>query len=288
MELVRHGRPMKEICRRADANGRKVSLVPTMGALHEGHLSLVRRAKELSDVVVVSIFVNPTQFGPEEDLARYPRDLAADVDRCVAEEVDYVFAPAADEIYPPGAQTFVEVSELSAVFEGVSRPGHFRGVSTVVLKLLEIVRPKVVTFGQKDLQQVAVIRRMLRDLMLDVELVVVPTVRDEDGLALSSRNRYLRPADREAALAVPRALERARQALEAGERQAERIVAAARAVLEEGERLRVDYVALVDPEGLAEVSQVKAETALLVAAWVGDTRLIDNAVLVPPQAPAAA
>jgi pantoate--beta-alanine ligase len=281
VELVRRTKSMKEICRQARANGRKIGLVPTMGSLHEGHLSLVRRVKELADLVVVSIFVNPTQFGEGEDLKRYPRDLAGDVDLCVAEEVDYVFAPGDEEIYPKGAQTFVEVRDLSEIYEGTSRPGHFRGVTTVVLKLFEIVKPTVAAFGQKDFQQAVVIRRMVRDLMLDVEVLVLPTVRDDDELALSSRNRYLAPEERAAALAIPRALEAARQAIHAGVRQPERVVAAASAVLDAEERLSVDYVALVDVERLEPLDQIHGETVIRVAASVGKTRLIDNSILLP-------
>lgn len=281
MELVRRTNSMKEICRQARANGRRIGFVPTMGSLHEGHLSLIRRVKELADIVVVSIFVNPTQFGEGEDLERYPRDLAGDVDLCVAEEVDYVFAPAVEEIYPRGAQTLVEVRDLSGVFEGVSRPGHFRGVTTVVLKLFEIVKPTVATFGQKDFQQAVIIRRMVRDLMLDVEVLMLPTVRDDDELALSSRNRYLAPADRAAALAIPRALEAARQAIAAGARQPDKVVAAARQVLDAEERLSVEYVALVDVESLEPLDQIHGETVILLAASVGKTRLIDNSILAP-------
>lgn len=272
---------MKEVGRQARANGRRIGFVPTLGALHEGHLSLIRRVKELADVVVVSVFVNPMQFGPEEDLARYPRDLAGDVDLCVAEGVDFVFAPSVEEIYPAGSQTFVEVRELSGMLEGASRPGHFRGVTTVVLKLFEIVRPAVAAFGLKDFQQLVVVRRMVRDLMLDIEILEVPTVRDDDELALSSRNRLLSPEDRAAARAIPRALEAARRAVADGQRLSERVVAAARAVLDAEERLKVDYVALVDPQELRSIEQVDGETVLLVAAQVAHTRLIDNTFLEP-------
>ncbi len=272
---------MKEVGRQVRANGRRIGFVPTLGALHEGHLSLIRRVKELADVVVVSVFVNPLQFGPEEDLARYPRDLAGDVDLCIAEGVDYVFAPSAEEIYPAGSQTFVEVRELSGMFEGASRPGHFRGVTTVVLKLFEIVHPAVAAFGLKDFQQLAVVRRMARDLMLDVEVLGVPTVRDGDELALSSRNRFLSPEDRAAARAIPRALEAARRAVEDGLRLPDKVVAAARAVLDAEERLKVDYVALVDPHDLRSIEQIDRETVLLVAAQVAQTRLIDNTLLEP-------
>jgi len=274
MEIVRTVAAM-----RAAVAGRRVGFVPTMGYLHEGHLSLVREARARADVVVVSIFVNPTQFGPNEDLARYPRDLERDVAMLSKEGVDLVFAPEANEIYPAGARTFVEVEGLSDRLEGASRPGHFRGVATVVTKLFEIVRPEVAVFGQKDAQQALVIRRMVRDLMIDVEVVVAPTKRDEDGVALSSRNVYLSADERRAAGAIPRALAAARRALAQGERDPERIVAAARAVLDAEPLLRLDYLALVDAETLDRLERARGEMLLAVAVFAGKTRLIDNEVL---------
>ena len=274
MEIVRTVAAM-----RAAVAGRRVGFVPTMGYLHEGHLSLVREARARADVVVVSIFVNPTQFGPNEDLARYPRDLERDVAMLSKEGVDLVFAPEANEIYPAGARTFVEVEGLSDRLEGASRPGHFRGVATVVTKLFEIVRPEVAVFGQKDAQQALVIRRMVRDLMIDVEVVVAPTKRDEDGVALSSRNVYLSADEQRAAGAIPRALAAARRALAQGERDPERIVAAARAVLDAEPLLRLDYLALVDAETLDPLERARGEMLLAVAVFAGKTRLIDNEVL---------
>jgi len=274
MEIVRTVAAM-----RAAVAGRRVGFVPTMGYLHEGHLSLVREARARADVVVVSIFVNPTQFGPNEDLARYPRDLERDVAMLSKEGVDLVFAPEANEIYPAGARTFVEVEGLSDRLEGASRPGHFRGVATVVTKLFEIVRPEVAVFGQKDAQQALVIRRMVRDLMIDVEVVVAPTKRDEDGVALSSRNVYLSADEQRAAGAIPRALAAARRALAQGERDPERIVAAARAVLDAEPLLRLDYLALVDAETLDRLERARGEMLLAVAVFAGKTRLIDNEVL---------
>ncbi len=275
MELVRRISSMKEVCRQARADGRKVGFVPTMGALHEGHLSLIRRVKELVDVTVVSIFVNPTQFEAGDDLRKYPRDLAGDADRCVAEDVDYVFAPSGDEMFAESARTFIDVGELGTRLEGSSRPGHFRGVATVVLKLFEILRPNIAAFGQKDFQQSVVIRKMVADLMMDVEILVLPTVRDDDGLALSSRNLRLEAADREAALAVPDALDLARNLVSEGQRQAEKIVAAVRSRLEQEERLEVDYVHLVDQD-LQPVSQIAEDAVLLVAVRAGQVRLLDN------------
>ncbi len=279
MEVVRRVQSLKEICRRAQARGRRIGLVPTMGALHDGHISLIRRIQELSDVVVVSIFVNPTQFGPEEDYVEYPRSLTEDVDICIAEKVDYVFSPSISELYPPNSQTFVEVEKLSADLEGASRPGHFRGVATVVLKLFQIVQPAIAAFGRKDAQQALIIRRMVQDLMLDVEILVLPTVREEDGLALSSRNRMLSTEQRRAALAIPRALEAAAGVVKEGLRNPGKVVAVVREVLEAEELLTIDYVELVDEEKLGPVSQVQGEMLLLVAATVGKTRLIDNVAL---------
>jgi len=279
MEVVRRVHSMKEICRQARDRGRRIGLVPTMGALHEGHLALIRRTKELCDVLVVSIFVNPTQFGPQEDLDSYPRDLAGDVDLCIAEEVDYVFAPQAAELYPDGSQTFVDVTEVSRGYEGESRPGHFRGVATVVLKLFQVVYPAIAAFGQKDAQQATLIQRMVRDLLLDVEILVLPTLRDADGLALSSRNRYLSADQRRAALAIPRSLSAAKEALGDGQRTVEKVVSAARQVLESEALLTVDYVELVDRQSFKKVEELSGEMVLVVAARVGQTRLIDNVPL---------
>jgi len=279
MDIVRRVRAMKESCAAARTQGKIVGFVPTMGALHEGHLSLVRRVKAQADLTVVSIFVNPTQFGSNEDLARYPRNLPSDADVLAREGVDILFAPEPEEMYPPGAMTFVEVAGLSDKLEGKSRPGHFRGVATVVTKLFAIVDPHVAAFGQKDAQQALVIRTLVRDLMLNVEILVLPTKREEDGVAMSSRNALLTPDQRRAAGAIPRALEAAKAALSAGERDAGRILATARAVLGEEPLLRVDYVELVDAERLDPVPKAHGEMLLVVAAFAGTTRLIDNIVL---------
>ena len=279
MEVVRRVQSLKEACRREQARGRRIGLVPTMGALHDGHVSLIRRVQELSDVVVVSIFVNPTQFGPEEDYAEYPRSLTEDVDICIAEKVDYVFSPSVEELYPSNSSTFVEVEKLSADLEGAHRPGHFRGVATIVFKLFQIVQPAIAVFGRKDAQQALVIRRMVQDLMLDVEILVLPIVREKDGLALSSRNRMLSTEQRRAALAISRSLEVAAGAVREGQRNAGKIVAAAREVLEAEVLLTIDYLELVDEARLKPVSQVQGEMLLLVAATVGTTHLIDNVAL---------
>jgi pantoate--beta-alanine ligase len=279
MEIIRRVNSMKEIGRQLRAKNRKIGFVPTMGALHDGHLSLVRRMKELSDVVVVSVFVNPTQFGPSEDFDQYPRDITRDADLLIAEGVDYLFSPEAGEIYPPGARVYVEVEDLSARIEGASRPGHFRGVTTVVLKLFEIVRPVLAAFGQKDAQQAVIVKRMVRDLHMDVEVLILPTVRDEDGVALSSRNAFLTPEERRAARAIPRALRAAEDAVADGEDEPEKIVQLVRSSLEEEDLLRVDYVELVDGESLKPVVEVGGEMLLVVAVFAGDTRLLDNTIL---------
>ncbi|WP_043615353.1 pantoate--beta-alanine ligase [Nonomuraea candida] len=253
-----------------------VALVPTMGALHEGHRSLIRQARVRADQVVVSIFVNPLQFGPNEDFSRYPRTFEADLDVCRAEGVDVVFHPSAEDMYTPDRQVSVSAGEMGRVVEGAFRPGHFDGVLTVVLKLFNLVRPDLAVFGQKDAQQLALIRRMVADLDLPIEILGAPTVREPDGLALSSRNRYLSDDDRRVALALSRALRTGAAELAPAE-----IRRAARAVLDAaGPELTVDYLALVDPATFAEVSDDYVGLAVLaVAAKVGGTRLIDNVTL---------
>lgn len=253
--------------------------VPTMGYLHEGHLSLIRRARVENDHVAVSIFVNPTQFGPHEDYNRYPRDLERDLRLLEPLQVDLVFVPSVEEMYPPGFQTWVIVEELSRPLEGASRPGHFRGVATVVAKLFNIVQPDRAYFGQKDAQQAVVIRRMVRDLNFPVEIVVCPTVREPDGLALSSRNTYLNPQERQAATVLFRALQAAKARYEAGERDGERLREAMREVLRGEPLARVDYVSVADPETLEELSRVEGPALLSLAVYIGNTRLIDNLLL---------
>ena len=271
--------------RQLRAEGGSVGLVPTMGALHEGHLSLVRAARAQCDAVVVSIFVNPTQFGPNEDFAKYPRTWDADCALLESEGVDLIFAPDASEMYPEidgaGASTFVEVEGVSDRLDGVSRPGHFRGVSTVVAKLFHIVAPNKAFFGQKDAAQVAVLRRMVRDLNFDLEMVVCPTVREGDGLALSSRNRYLSMEERIQALALSRALRRIAERVDQGVVEASALIGEARAVFAEEPAVRVDYCSIVDPNTLEDVADVRSGALAAVAAWVGMTRLIDNAVIQP-------
>jgi pantoate--beta-alanine ligase len=259
-----------------------IGLVPTMGALHEGHLSLVRAARAHCSAVVVTIFVNPTQFGPKEDFAKYPRTFDEDCAMLEKEAVDVVFAPEAAEIYPPGASTVVEVAGISDRLDGVSRPGHFVGVATVVAKLFNIVQPDHAFFGQKDAAQVAVLRRMVRDLHFNLELIVCPIVREADGLAMSSRNRYLSVDERQQALVLRRALRRVEAEVAAGVVESQPLIDAGLAVLADEPEIRVDYFSIVDPGTLEDVPDVTAGALVAVAAGVGLTRLIDN-VLIPPR-----
>jgi len=277
---------IRDIVRRARAAGLRVGFVPTMGALHEGHRSLIRAVNESTDVSVVSVFVNPTQFGEGEDFQAYPRDQAVDVDACVAEGVDYLFLPEADEIYGDAAATFVEVEGLSDRLEGASRPGHFRGVATVVTKLLNIVGPDVVAFGEKDAQQAVVVRRLVADLFLDVEVQVQPTMRADDGLALSSRNERLDDDERAAAAAIPRALDAVERLVAEGEVDGEKIAEAARTVIESEPLLRVDYVELVDRQTFARFDSLEKEGLLVLAVHCGSVRLLDNLRLSPSRASA--
>jgi pantoate--beta-alanine ligase len=264
----------------ARARGERVAFVPTMGALHEGHVSLLREGRRRGDRLVLSIFVNPTQFGPTEDLARYPRDLPGDLVKAASADTDVAYVPDARDVYPPSFQTYVEVRQVAQGLDGASRPGHFVGVATVVCKLFNVVRPHVALFGEKDFQQLAVVRRMVADLDLGVEIVGVPIVRELDGLAMSSRNAYLSPDERRRAVALSRAVFAARDAFAAGERTLSALVSLARAALE-GQVDRVDYVDLRDPDTLAPATRLDIPAVLLVAAFVGKTRLIDNIRLTP-------
>jgi pantoate--beta-alanine ligase len=259
--------------------GRTIGFVPTMGFLHEGHVSLMRRARQECDVVVVSIFVNPTQFGPNEDLDRYPRDEAGDRAKCEAAGVDVLFMPTAAGMYPGKPSTFITVEGISAVLEGAIRPGHFRGVATVVAKLFNIVKPHKAFFGQKDYQQCAVIKRMVKGLDLDVDVVVIPTVREPDGLAMSSRNSYLSADERLKATTIYRALSAADQLARAGTREPEALKNRIQAVLREEKSIEIDYIEIADHETLAPLSSAKDSMVLLVAVRLGRTRLIDNIVI---------
>ena len=270
---------MKQVARQARAEGRSAGFVPTMGALHAGHLSLVRAALGECQPLIASIFVNPSQFGPNEDFQKYPRAFEADAQKLEDAGVDYLFAPEAAEIYPPGFRTWVNVEGLSDRLEGRVRPGHFRGVTTVVLKLLEIVQPQKAFFGRKDAQQARIIRQMARDLHLDSEIVVCPIVREADGLAMSSRNAYLNPKERRAATILFRALDGARASIARGERDALRITAAMREALRSEPLAEADYVELVDAETLEPVTRLRGVCLALLAARVGPVRLIDNLLI---------
>lgn len=267
---------MKEKARQASAEGRIIGLVPTMGALHEGHASLISRARRECSPVIASIFVNPKQFGPNEDLAKYPRTFDSDCEKLRDAGVDAVFAPEAAEIYPKGFSTYVEVEGLSGKLEGRSRPGHFRGVTTVVMKLLAIVQPHRAYFGRKDAQQARVITQMARDLNLDAEIAVCPIVRETDGLALSSRNVYLNPQERRAATVLYRALEAAKQELETGNRDTLHLEAALRRKFDAEPLAALDYAEVVDAESFEPAVRVSQACYLLLAAFIGKTRLIDN------------
>ncbi|HTO93457.1 MAG TPA: pantoate--beta-alanine ligase [Bacteroidota bacterium] len=263
------------------AAGKRIALVPTMGALHAGHAALIREARARGDAVVVTLFVNPAQFGQGEDYGRYPRDLDGDVLLASGAGGDILFAPEPKAMYPPGYQTYVSVERLSLPLEGAARPGHFRGVTTVVTKLLNITRPHVAVFGQKDAQQVVVLRRMARDLDFGVEIVVVPTVRERDGLALSSRNAYLTPAQRNEAPVLHRALKKGEDLIRAGERSADAVGAAVASEITAGSSAAIDYVSVADAESLEPLSTLRPGATVLVslAARFGTTRLIDNVLI---------
>ena len=262
--------------RRAD---KRIALVPTMGYLHEGHLSLARAVRDRADAVVMSIFVNPVQFGPAEDFERYPRDMERDVESARDAGVDVVFSPSVSGMYPEGYQTYVEVVGVTRPLCGRDRPVHFRGVTTVVTKLFNIVGPHVAIFGEKDYQQLVTIRRMVKDLNFDIEILGLPTVREHDGLAMSSRNRYLSAAQRQIALRLSASLQRAQALLDSGERQSGKILTGVRATLGEGEDMAIDYAELRDPDTLEEISEVQGPVLLALAVRFGATRLIDNRVL---------
>ncbi len=281
MEIINRRQRMSSVARKIRREqDRTIGLVPTMGALHEGHLSLVREARRMSDIVVVSVFVNPTQFAPGEDFEKYPRDLTKDTALLTDYNVDYIFAPTPDEIYPKGFATYVNVEGLSEQLEGGSRPGHFRGVATIVTILLNTVRPDFAFFGQKDAQQSLIIRRLVKDLAFDTEIVLLPTVREDSGLAISSRNLYLNSDEQQAASVIHQALMRAKTAYKEGERSPGRLEILVRSTIELEPRARVDYVNVVDAETLEHLDKLDDRTILIaVAAYIGKTRLIDNTIL---------
>jgi len=279
MRVIEHISEMQSWAEAERREGRSIAFVPTMGFLHEGHLSLVRDAKHRGDRVVVSIFVNPKQFGPNEDFDSYPRDFGHDRKLLEDEHVNALFHPAAEEIYPDGHETYVDVGKLSAILCGASRPGHFRGVATVVAKLFNIVRPDVAIFGEKDYQQLQIIRRLVRDLNFKIEIVGHPTVREADGLAISSRNAYLNTAERKAALCLSRSLRKAESLVKAGEKSAPVILDTVRREIGSEPLARLEYASVTNPETLVEVDQIFGGAVLVLAVRIGKTRLIDNIVL---------
>ena len=277
--IITEVRELQRWAEQMRAEGRRIALVPTMGALHEGHLSLVRLAHARADRVVVSIFVNPTQFGPNEDLKHYPRDLASDLSRLRGNGVDVVFTPSVREMYPEGDATWVEVERIGEGMCGGHRPGHFRGVTTVVARLFNAARPHVAVFGDKDYQQLVLIRRMARDLLFDLEIVAGPTVREPDGLAMSSRNAYLTPEARQQARALNAALHEVRELVRSGELDTKRLVAAARNRIEKEPLIEIDYIEIRDAESLEPLSRLDRRAVLGLAVRVAATRLIDNTIL---------
>lgn len=279
MEIIADLREMQALGRDWRARGQKIVLVPTMGYFHRGHLSLMEYGRTLGGKLVVSLFVNPAQFGPQEDFGRYPRDLERDAELARGVGVDVLYTPAAEEMYPPGYQTYVQVEELSRGLCGASRPGHFKGVATVVLKLFNQVRPHTAVFGEKDYQQLAVIKRMAADLDLPLDIVGRPIVREPDGLAMSSRNTYLTPEERAAALCLYRALVAARELVVSGARSRESVLEAVRQIISATPHTDIDYLALVHPETLEEVDSIAGAARLLLAVRVGRTRLLDNTLL---------
>ena len=270
---------MRSASRAAKTAGKRVGFVPTMGALHEGHLSLVRSAKARCDVVAASIFVNPTQFGPNEDFSKYPRAFERDRELFAKEGVELLFAPAVEEMYPAGAVTYVTVEGMSERLCGKSRPGHFRGVTTVVCKLFNIVEPDIAFFGQKDAAQVAIIRRMVRDLDIPVEIAVCPIVREADGLAMSSRNTYLDLQQRKAALVLYRSLQKVKREFESGESNAAKLAEQGRKLFAQEPSVRLDYLEIVAPDNLEALDNIESSALVAVAAFLGATRLIDNFIL---------
>jgi pantoate--beta-alanine ligase len=279
MRIITHISEMQSLADPHRKQGKKIGLVPTMGFLHEGHLSLMRQARRESDVVIASIFVNPTQFGPAEDFDRYPRDEEGDRAKCEAAGVDLLFVPEAEEMYPEKPAVFVTVEGISDILEGATRPGHYRGVATVVAKLFHIVKPHKAFFGQKDYQQCVVIKRMVKGLDLDVEIVMLPTVRETDGLAMSSRNSYLNAEERRAAAAIFRALSAGERLARTGVREPGKLKNTMRAFLQEEKGLSIDYIEIVDPENLAPLTGGAGGMVMLIAVRLGRTRLIDNVLV---------
>jgi len=284
MEIINRRQRMASVARKLRREEDKtIGLVPTMGALHDGHLSLVREARRMCDVVIVSVFVNPTQFGAGEDFERYPRDLTGDTTKLSDYNVDYIFAPPVEEVYPRGFATYINVEGLSETMEGAARPGHFRGVATILTVLFNTIRPDFAFFGQKDAQQTLVVKRLVRDLAFDLEIVVLPTIREQSGLALSSRNAYLSDEQHKAGAVLYRALAQAREVYNEGERSAKRLAETVRAQVDAEPLARLEYVGVVDAETMEKYDRIPEERPVLIAlaAHVGRTRLIDNIVIQP-------
>lgn len=279
MKTITKAKEMHDAVKEEKSRGKSVGLVPTMGFLHEGHLTLVRESVKQADVTVVSVYVNPTQFGPKEDFREYPRDIKRDTEILEVEGVDYVFSPGNEEIYPDGYKTYVEVHDLQDTLCGRSRPGHFRGVCTVVLKLFNIIDPDIAYFGQKDAQQAIILKRMVQDLHLGVKIEILPIVREEDGLALSSRNIYLDREERKAARVLSQSLEEARKMFENGEQDSVRIISRMKERISQEPRAKIDYVEIVDRENLNPVAKIEKEALAALAVFVGKVRLIDNTIL---------
>ncbi len=279
MRIIRSINKIKKEIVEIKKDRKTIGFVPTMGALHNGHISLIRKARKENDVVIISIFVNPTQFGPNEDYKRYPRPFKKDIKISNRENVDIIFYPSPNEMYPEGYLTYVNVEKLSKLLCGVTRPTHFRGVTTVVLKLFNIVKPDVAYFGQKDFQQFKIIEKMTKDLNLDIRLKMCPIVREKSGLALSSRNRYLSLKQRKQALSLFRALKEAKQLILQGERSSKRITSYMKRVILSEPETRIDYIKIVKPTTLEEVRQIENKVAILLAVYIGKTRLIDNIIV---------
>ncbi len=278
MEIIRTVKEMKEFSSRSRQAGKTIAFVPTMGYFHEGHLNLMREARKRGDLLIISLFVNPTQFGPSEDFKNYPRDFERDRKMAEGVGVDILFAPEASDMYPPDHQTVVRVEKVTQNLCGRSRPTHFQGVTTVVLMLFEIVIPHVAIFGEKDYQQLISIQQMVKDLHVSVEVLGMPTVREADGLAMSSRNTYLLPDERKAALSLYRSLQKAKELLQKGERKADRVLLEMNGILRSEPLVRVDYVQICDAHTLQEVDRIEGDVVVALAAYLGKTRLIDNLV----------
>ena len=276
MRVIRSADQMQAAAQRWQREGRRVGVVPTMGALHEGHASLIRAAAAENEIVVVTIFVNPMQFGPKEDFRKYPRAVSQDIALATAAGASHLFAPSAEEIYPPGFETSVEPGALATLWEGKSRPSHFSGVATVVAVLFQVTRPTTAYFGQKDYQQALIIQRMVRDLHLPLRVRVLPTVREQDGLAMSSRNMYLNAAQRQQALVLSRALREAHARIQSGERRASSLTSHMRTIIRQAPSARIEYVAVVDAATLKPLTRLRGRMAILLAVQIGRTRVIDN------------